>query len=206
MSKIYQKMYLENKSRSKGVLGGFIHKVILRSFYSESYPLSFKRTGFTLIELLVVVLIIGILAAVALPQYELSVEKSRASEALLHLRAIQQAADLCALANGIPEDEPGCGFNEIDIQIPGLAADPADSSFAETENFEYLCDEGGCRFPYVWRKNQSFDYFIKFRDRSSGWSGDKNTCYGDNAKGQRLCRALGGKKLQESGSRIIYEL
>ena len=32
MSKIYQKMYLENKSRSKGVLGGFIHKVILRSF------------------------------------------------------------------------------------------------------------------------------------------------------------------------------
>ena len=205
MYKIYQKMYPKNKNRSKGVLGGFIHKVILRSFNSGSH-LCGVRTGFTLIELLVVVLIIGILAAIALPQYELAVEKSRVSEALIHLKAIEQAADLCALANGIPEDEPGCYFNEIDIQIPGLAIDPHDFAFAETENFEYICDEGGCRFPYVWRKNSSFDYFIYFRDRNAAWSGYKNTCYGDNERGQRLCRALGGKKLKESGSRIIYEL
>ena len=60
----------------------------------------FNHGAFTLIELLVVVLIIGILAAVAVPQYQKAVWKSRISETLPILKALGNAEQIYRLANG----------------------------------------------------------------------------------------------------------
>ena len=63
-----------------------------------------NKKGFTLIELLVVVLIIGILAAIALPQYFRAVERSRAAEALSIMGSLGSALERARLT------DPGSAF------------------------------------------------------------------------------------------------
>ena len=75
------------------------------------------RFGFTLIELLVVVLIIAILAAIALPQYQRTVFKSRMTEVVVGMRHAADMFEVYYLEHG---DYPS-SWSKTDISLPGCA-------------------------------------------------------------------------------------
>ena len=81
-----------------------------------------NHQGFTLIELLVVVLIIGILAAIALPQYQKAVWKARAAEAVATVSALQQAVEAYALANGEPSIQTDL-MDKLDVAFTNYTTD-----------------------------------------------------------------------------------
>lgn len=90
-----------------------------------------NKKGFTLIELLVVVLIIGILAAVALPQYTTAVEKSRSAEALTLMDAIAKSAERYRLQ----KDEWPSNFNNLDIEVPKAPGSTSSNPIYGGRNF-----------------------------------------------------------------------
>ena len=107
-------------------------------FFMSLFPKTDKEKsmekGFTLIELLVVVLIIGILSAVALPQYTKAVEKARMTEAVVLVRAIANANQLYYMANG---EYAGIGDLELlDINVPGTTFSWAGNRI-QTKDFIY---------------------------------------------------------------------
>ena len=87
------------------------------------------KKGFTLIELLVVVLIIGILSAIALPQYIKAVEKARASEAIQLLGDLANAERIFHMTTGAYTDN----MELLDMTMPGIVTNTP--SQARTNHF-----------------------------------------------------------------------
>ena len=148
--------------------------------------------GFTLIELLVVVLIIGILASVALPQYQKAVEKSRATEAIQMLHQLHNALHVVCLdkygrefcgAGGYSSLEDNI-FAQLSITVPReVYACPDDFCF-DTVNWTYSTDSDDF---WAYRKTGEYNLWIDNR----GHSGLPGKIYCNNEEGT-FCKQLCG--------------
>ncbi len=151
------------------------------------------RTGFTLIELLVVVLIIGILAAVAVPQYQKAVEKSRATEALVIIKALAEAEQLFYLANG----DYSYDLTLLDLDVPGVSTTLGVGKAIETNYF--ICRASAQTPSALWkdalavcaRKGPDSVYSLVHTKDGSDY------CVYYSDFGQQICKSFGKEKTPE---------
>ena len=151
-----------------------------------------NRRAFTLIELLVVVLIIGILAAVAVPQYQKAVFKSRMAEAFTNLKALANAVHVCELAhNGKVSAEDGNPCRSVDNLDVELGESWGDSF--STDSFDYIVDRGGLDDldTVAIAKSLKYDVCLCLHDDGSMAVSAGGDCGGDTVPSFNVNTALG---------------
>ncbi len=98
------------------------------------------KRGFTLIELLVVVLIIGILASIAIPQYFKVVEKARVAEAMSLISSVKSAEERYLARGGVYTSD----FTKLDIMYNGMTARNITTKFFAAAVNAGNCASGPC--------------------------------------------------------------
>lgn len=152
-----------------------------------------KNRGFTLIELLIVVLIVGVLVAVAVPQYEKAVMRSRLAETKVIMRSILPAVEEYCLAQGATYDP--IDMSSLSISYPVKDLGGVSAVFASS-GVSMTLIEGTCK-SFLQNNETSaviFSYLFNPKMSSSAsldqMEGALYAAVGINRSGTRICQPV----------------
>ncbi len=141
------------------------------------------KNGFSLIELLVVVLIIGILSAILLPQYERVIAKTRLATAKSKARSLYDAVGRYYLANG----KYTANLADLDIEVGEVDPNSPSKTITQNGTYCYINPNHSCGCFIRVYNNIAINYYI-FRDMFYCLSYSKDV----NDKANKLCQLEAG--------------
>lgn len=145
------------------------------------------KKGFTLIEMLIVVLIIGILAAIALPQYQLARDKAKFSTMMDLTNSIASAEQRYYLTNSVFTTDP----KMLDIDFGNASLGVYTISYSWGYCYLHELNFGGCLLSTGGLTSTLYLFTNNWKDRK---------CYAttSNNRSIRLCKAMTGKETPSS--------
>lgn len=173
-------------------------RALVNMKYCKDFKKILNKKAFTLIELVAIVLIIGILSAIGLPQYQRALESSRSSEAIVTIGNIVTAQEMQLLQNGSFTSN----FSDLMLNMP--LERPTQSSYGgggqdsqgESQFFRYDisgCEYGECTISAFRKGNNGQDlYEIRLTGMDASGSKGQRSCHSSDDFGSKICEQICG--------------
>lgn len=162
------------------------------------------KKGFTLTELLIVILVIGVLAAVAVPGYQAAVDKSRWAAMLPSAKALKDAQERVFMADGAY----ALSVSDLDVQVPGVKSTDKITNGNEQYRLANASSDSAARNA-VSAQNAKLpaNTMVMYLAQSPNFAGDLH-CEALTAdkRANNLCKSQGGTEIGTRDQYTVYLL